>query len=180
MSTITCSRTGLMLAAAAIVAGALLPRAAAEPTAPPEYPADQYGYVNTGARCDDDQILVEYGRTARALVAICVAADGDLEYRAVRLSDQAELTMPASRASDGAVIATNDTVTYTVSKDSLLVTDGDDVVYRDQWTDFQQPRFPSATTSSAPAPSTPASSTDAPPTVSVSTTTVTLRPSTQG
>lgn len=177
MSTITCGRAGLMLAATAVVAAALLPLAAAEPTTSPEYPTDQYGYVNTGARCDDDQTLVEYGRTARALVAICVAADGELEYRAVRLSDQAELTVPASRASDGAVIATNDSVTYTVSKESLLVTDGDDVVYQDQWTDFQQPRFPSPTTSSAPAPSTPASPTTAPPTVTVSTTTVTPTPS---
>lgn len=180
MFTITHRHAGLVLAAAALVAGAALPRAVAEPT---EYTADQYGYVGTGARCDDDQTLVEYGRTSRALVAVCVAADGQLDYRAVRLSDQAELTMPASRNFDGDVIATNDSVTYTVSKEALVVADGDVELHRDRWTEFQQPRFPSgATPEPTPTPSPPPtpSKTTPPTTVTVSTTTVTPTPSTQG
>lgn len=181
MLTITAGRAGFLLAGTALIAAAVLPRAAAEP----EYTADQYGYVDTAARCDDNQTLMEFGRTSRALVAICVAADGQLEYRAVRLSDQAEASMPASRASDGAVVATNDSVTYTVSKESIVVADGDQVLYRDPWIEFRQPRFPSGpatpTPSSSPAPSsTTAVPTPTVSTTTVSTTTVTPTPSSQG
>lgn len=186
MRTRTHRRAGLLVAGTALIAGVVLPRAAAEPTttATSEYSADQYGYVDTGARCDDNQTLMEFGRTSRALVAICVAADGQLEYRAVRLSDKAEASMPASRESDGAVVATNDSVTYTVSKESIVVADGDQVLYRDPWIEFRQPRFPSgpaASSTSAPAPSsTTAVPTPPVSTTTVSTTTVTPTPSTQG
>ena len=114
------SRTaGMWLAAATLAVGAVItlsqgapiPRAAAEPTTTtttttttsspdaPEYASDDQGFLNSSARCDDGQTLMLFGRTSRSLVAVCVGPDGQLEYRGVRLSDQAGLTMAASRSS---------------------------------------------------------------------------------
>lgn len=140
-----------------------------------DYSSDEYGYLNTAARCDDDQTLMAFGRTSRAMVAVCVDPDGELEYRGVRLSDQAATTLSATRASDGSIIATNDGVTYAISPTFFLVSEGDSVLYRDAWIEFRQPRFsgtPTTTTAASTAPTTA-------PTVStptVSTTTVTMAP----
>ena len=127
------------------------------------YTADKQGYVDTKARCDDKQTLMAYGRTAKSLVAICVNPDGGLEYRGVRLADKSSLAIPATRGSDGSLVANNDGVTYSVSPTVFLVSEGDTVIYRDSWIEFQQPRFPSGT-----------SATSATPTTTVSTTTVTV------
>ena len=151
--------------------------------APPDDSSDEYGYLNTAARCDDDQTLMAFGRTSRAMVAVCVDPDGELEYRGVRLSDQAATTLSATRASDGSIIATNDGVTYAISPTFFLVSEGDAVLYRDSWIEFRQPRFSGTptTTSTSTTTTTTAAST-APttaPTVStptVSTTTVTMAP----
>ena len=162
-----------------------LPTAVAAPSAPT---SDEFGYLNSAARCDDTQTLMAYGRTARALVVICVNRDGALEYRGMRVSDQAGLEMPAARAPDGAIVATNNGVTYAVSPTMLLVSEGDTVLYRDSWTEFRQPRFSeqsstsgSTPTSSAAASSTSASSSSASTSsnpTTVSTTTVTMTPTT--
>ncbi len=151
-------------------------------TASGNFRSDDRGYVGSAARCDTDQVTVAFGRTARALVAICVDRDGELEYRGVRLSDQASVSMPAGRAADGSVVATNDSVTYAVSPTMLLVSEGDNVIYRDAWVEFREPRFadnaPSSPTSSSTSPPTSsvASTATTPPTTTVSTTTVTLAP----
>jgi hypothetical protein len=168
-------------AAITVGSGAQLPEALAVPSAPT---TDDYGYVDSSARCDDTQTLMAYGRTARALVVICVNRDGQLEYRGVRISDQAGLTMTATRSPDGTIVATNDGVTYTVSPSMLLVSEGDAVLYRDSWTEFRLARFsqPSTSTTSTATASTTAttstttttSGTTAPATVS--TTTVTMKP----
>lgn len=117
-----------------------------------------------------------FGRTARALVAVCVDRDGQLEYRGVRLSDEASVSVPASRASGGAIVATNDGVTYAVSPTMLLVSEGDTVIYRDAWIEFREPRF-SENAQKPAATTTPSTST--PPTSTVTTTTVTVTPSSQ-
>ncbi len=145
-------------AAAVATAVAVLPTAAADPTA--QYPTDEHGFTGSAARCDDEQTLVQFGRTSRALVAICISPDGELEYRGVRISDQAGLTMPATRAADGTITAVNDGVTYTVTPQVILVSEGDNVLYRDPWTEYHGPRFPAGTTPSASsaAPAPPASS----------------------
>lgn len=149
--------------------------------APPDDSSDEYGYLNTAARCDDDQTLMAFGRTSRAMVAVCVDSDGELEYRGVRLSDQAATTLSATRASDGSIIATNDGVTYAISPTFFLVSEGDSVLYRDAWIEFRQPRFsgaptttPAPSTSSTPSTSSSPSTSSTPPTVS--TTTVTMAP----
>ena len=185
----------LITAVALTAVAAVIPRAGAEPTPTTPAPAtptstsnatysvDEHGYLDTAARCGTGQTLMEYGRTPRALVAICVDGDGQLEYRGFRLSDEAGLTMSATRSSDGAVIATNDNVTYSVSKDALLVSEGDTVLYRDTWSEFHTPRFPAgsatSSTSAAPSPSATSSPSATPTTsITVSTTTVTPKPST--
>jgi hypothetical protein len=141
--------------AIAVASPALLPEASAAPAGPT---SDELGYVGSAARCDDTQTLMAYGRTARALVVICVDPDGQLEYRGVRISDQAALSMAAARASSGTIIATNDGVTYVVSPTMLLVSEGDTVLYRDSWADFHQPRFSAGSTNTTPT-TTPTSST---------------------
>ena len=163
-------------AAITVGSGAQLPEALAAPSTPstPSAPTtDDYGYVDSSARCDDTQTLMAYGRTARALVVICVNRDGQLEYRGVRISDQAGLSMTATRSPDGTIVATNNGVTYAVSPTMLLVSEGDAVLYRDSWTEFRQARFSQPTTSSSATTTTP-SGTTAPATVS--TTTVTMKP----
>jgi hypothetical protein len=169
-----------------------VPQAAAEPvptsTAPTPssgdaaYPSDALGYLDSAARCDDAQVLTAYGRTSRSLVVVCLDPTGQMQYRGVRLSDGATLSMPAGRASDGAIVATNAGVTYALSPAAFLVSEGDSVLYRDNWVEFREPGFteaPDATTGTSTAaatitaPSTPAAP-DA--TTTVPTTTVTLAP----
>jgi hypothetical protein len=160
--------------------------AAASPGSGSDYPSDEYGFLGSAARCDDSQVLMSFGRTSRALVAICVDPDGDLEYRGVRLSDETALTATAGRASDGSIVATNNGVTYAVSPEMLLVSEGDTVLYRDSWLEFRQPRFsdePTTTTSATPTSATSATTATAAtstspeaPTTTVSTTTVTVTP----
>ncbi len=186
-----------MLAAAALLAAAGLtvdevglPEAGAEPTTTPspsasESATDGYGFTDSAARCDSSQTLMAFGRTSRAMVVICVDSDGALEYRGVRLSDETALTAPAGRAADGAIIATNEGVTYAVSPEMLLVSEGDTVLYRDSWLEFGQPRFSPEKRTSEPATSSensPATSENSPatPSTTVSTTTVTVTPRASG
>ncbi|WP_445165312.1 hypothetical protein ACTXG7_15415 [Mycolicibacterium sp. Dal123E01] len=134
---------------------------------PASFRADSHGYVDTGARCDDNQTLMAYGRTSKSLVAICVHADGGLEYRGVRLSDNAPLHLPITRSADGTLIASNDGVTYAVSPTQILVSSGGDVIYKDSWIEFKEASF-SQSSSSSSATSTGSATT------TVSTTTVTV------
>jgi hypothetical protein len=136
-------------------------------SAPTSYRADSHGYVDTGARCDENQTLMAYGRTSKSLVVICVHADGGLEYRGVRLSDNAPLHLPITRSSDGTLVASNDGVTYAVSPTQILVSSGDAVIYKDSWIEFKEPSFSQSGTSSSATTSGSATTT-------VSTTTVTV------
>ena len=197
-------RTAGMLVSAAALAGAAvitsgpgagIPQAGAEPSssstataspAVPEFPSDDYGYLDSAARCDDGQTMMMFGRTSRSLVAVCVGPDGQLEYRGVRLNDQAGLTMAASRAADGAIVATNDDVTYSITPQTLLVSEGDTVLYRDAWAEYHSAGSPPAgspATTSPSATATPSTitstltmTTPVTTTPTVSTTTVTLAP----
>jgi len=187
MSDRKCSLLGLAAlavgAAITVCSPTPLPEAIAAPAGPT---TDEYGYVSSSARCDDSQALMAYGRTSRALVVICVSPTGQLEYRGLRLADQAGLSMPAARGADGTIVATNSGVTYAVSPTMLLVSEGDSVLYRDSWIEFRQPRFSggstaTATSASPSATATPTSSAGTSSTTTqptVSTTTVTMTPTT--
>ncbi len=135
--------------------------------APASYQADSRGYVDTGARCDENQTLMAYGRTSKSLVVICVNRDGGLEYRGVRLSDNAPLHLPITRSADGTLVASNDGVTYAVSPTQILVSSGDHVIYKDSWIEFKEASFSQSGTSSSATTSGSATTT-------VSTTTVTV------
>ncbi len=157
-----------MLSSGAAALITLLPTAGADPTGS----IDQSGFVGSKARCDTAQTLMAYGRTVRARVAICVDRDGGLEYRGVRLSDGAYTVLPAGRGSDGSLVANNDGVTYSVSPNAFLVSEGDSVLYRDPWVEFGEPRFGDSTASTTSTASTASTAS-----TTVSTTTVTLPPS---
>ncbi len=172
---------------AAAAALAVLGEAGAEPsttTSSSAHPSDGRGYLDSSARCDTDQVLMAYGRTARALVAICVDRDGDLEYRGVRLSDRRRSTLPAGRAPTGRSSPPTTASPTAVSSAAFLVSEGDTVLYRDPWMEFRRAallmaepvhaRAASTTATSTTTTSTP--TTSAPTTVTaptVSTTTVT-------
>ena len=72
--------------------------------------------------------------------------------------------------SDGTVIASTDGVTYSVSPKVFLVSEGDNVIYRDSWVELVQPGFSGSGTSSASTTATTSGSA----TATVSTTTVTV------
>ena len=135
--------------------------------APVSYQADSRGYVDTGARCDENQTLMAYGRTSQVARGDLRERDGGLEYRGVRLSDNAPLHLPITRSSDGTLVASNDGVTYAVSPTQILVSSGDDVIYKDSWIEFKEASFSQSSTSSSATTSGSATTT-------VSTTTVTV------
>lgn len=146
------------------------PTSTAAAAADAQYPRDARGFTGSAARCDQGQQLSAYGRTSRSLVVICADGDGDLEYRGVRLSDDAWLSIPAGRTADGSIVATNDGVTYSVSPTMFLVSEGDTVLYRDSWAEFGQPspEEPAAAESDSQADDSSAATT------TVKTTTVTV------
>ncbi|MFC3778719.1 hypothetical protein [Mycolicibacterium holsaticum] len=132
-----------------------LPVAAAAPT------SDSRGYVDSTARCAAPSSVVVFGRTASSRVAICESADGEYEYRGVRVRDGAKLIAPASPADDGGFTAENDGITYTVTADALTITSGNRVIREEAMVDFHgsapagnpgaSPQAPAAT----PTPTTP-------------------------
>lgn len=175
--------------------GSAIPRAGADPSTPtpsttsasatpatPEFPSDDRGYMDSAARCDDGQTLLMFGRTSRSMVAVCVGPDGQLEYRGVRLNDDAGLTMSATRSTDGSIVATNDNVTYAITPQTLLVSEDDTVLYRDPWLEYHKVGLtpgssaPSTTADEAPSATASTTSTTTTTTATVSTTTVTLAP----
>ena len=151
------SNRTLIIASAAAAAWSVLvaPSALAAPA------TDARGYVDSTARCAPPSQPVVFGSTADSRVAICESADGDLEYRGVRLRDGARLIVPASRVGDE-YSADNDGITYFVSSDSLVVSAGTRVVREESMIDFHEvqsaevppesPAETSAPTTSLPPP----------------------------
>ena len=134
-------------------------------TSPTTGGTDAQGYVDSAARCGDDQTLVVHGSTQRSRVVICKGSDGAYEYRGVRISDGASLRAAAEATGDGTYVATSDGAEYTVTREELEVTSGGKVIYRDTWVDYQTV---SPTTT---ATTTTATSTTAPTTTSTTATT---------
>jgi hypothetical protein len=126
------STTPAARGAAAVIAllgviAALAPRAAADPGR--DFPSDERGFVGTAAHCQGSAVAVAYGRTEESLVTVCSGAGGQLQFRGVRLSDDAALMLAAQPIANG-YSATNDGVTYTVTPAELTVTSGDATVIR--------------------------------------------------
>lgn len=143
--------------------------------------ADQRGFVNSAARCDQGQTAVAFGRTQRSEVAICTQTGDSYEYRGVRISDGATLTAAAEATGNGVFTATNDGAVYTVSPEDLVVTSGGKVIYRDTWTEYEAPSFAAehgTTTTSSSTPTTSTSSTSTSSTSATPTATTSATPTT--
>jgi hypothetical protein len=139
----------LLLASAivtAIATAVILPVAAAKP---PSLPTDSQGYLNSPARCGGNQTAVVVGRTALSLVAICTDGSGHYEYRGIRLSDRAVLTLPAKSLANSCFGARTDAVDYTVSERKLLLTAGLRVLRDETMVEFKDYRIPTEATSEA-------------------------------
>ena len=119
--------------------------------------ADGQGYLNSTARCPAPDTAVAFGSTQTSRLAICKTAGGQYEYRGVRVSDGATLTVPASQSGDG-YVADNDGITYTVTSKSLVVSAGNTVTREEPMLDFHTPGTagtpPRATPTTTPMPTT--------------------------
>jgi hypothetical protein len=148
------------LCAAAAAAVALFaigaPSAAAAPA------TDGQGYVDSTARCASPNTVVEFGSTDNSRVAICKSADGEYQYRGVRVRDGAKLFLSATRTDDGAFVAENNGIEYTVAAKSLIISEGERVLREEPWIDFHSAG--AASTPSTGSPSTSSPSTKAAPT----------------
>lgn len=119
--------------AAAAACSALVALAPLTASAAPT--SDSRGYVDSTARCASPSEAVVFGSTATSRVAICKSADGEYEYRGVRVRDGARLIVAASESGDG-FIAKNDGITYTVTETSLVVSAGSRVIREETMVDF--------------------------------------------
>lgn len=126
-----------MVAAALAIAAAAAPLAAAAPAT--EFPTDDRGFVGTAAYCQGAAVATAYGRTQDALVAICSGPDGQLQYRGVRLEDDAALMLDATPAAVNGFTAENDDVVYTVTSTELVVAQGDSTLYRQAMVEYRRP-----------------------------------------
>ena len=150
--------------------GALALLAVAVPSALAAPASDGQGYLDSTARCASPSTAVAFGSTESSRVAICKTSGGQLEYRGVRVRDGAKLILSASQSADGAYVAGNDGVTYTVTSSALVVKAGQTVLRTEPWVDLHgstsskaPTTTPGLTTSSAPTSSAP--STSSPPSV---------------
>ncbi|MGA5465374.1 hypothetical protein [Mycobacterium sp. NPDC050041] len=130
-----CGTVGALLCLAA-AAGATWPAATAIAQPESEFTTDERGFVDTAAHCQGAAVAVAYGRTAESLVAICAGAGGQLQFRGVRLEDDAAL-MLAAEPTTGGYVAVNDGVTYTVTPTALTVASGVDTVIRQPMVDYR-------------------------------------------
>lgn len=129
-------RRAALAAAATLVC---LPLALATAPAASAAPAsDDRGYVDSTARCASPATMVVFGSTAGSRVAICRDADGELQYRGVRVRDGARLITSATQSSDGAFTATNDGVDYLVTSSALVISVGQKVIRDEPMVDFHR------------------------------------------
>ena len=84
---------------------------------------------------------VLFGSTDASRVAICKTADGQYEYRGVRVRDGAKLIVPASHSGDG-FVADNDGIIYLVTAKSLVISVGHKVIRDEPMVDFHTPGTP--------------------------------------
>lgn len=115
---------------------------------------DARGYVDSTARCAAPAEVVVFGSTASSRVAICKSADGEYQYRGVRLRDGARLIIPASQTGDE-FTAENDGITYFVSEDSLVISAGSRVIRDEAMIDFHGSSAFDGPAAPAPKTSTP-------------------------
>jgi hypothetical protein len=145
-------RTALATAASTVALLAVAPSASSAP------PSDSRGYIDSTARCAAPATAVVFGSTAGSRVAICKLADGDLEYRGVRVRDGAKLIAAASQSADGAFTASRDGIEYMVTADALVISAAEKVIRDEPMLDFHRPAStssPGAGPTTSATPTTP-------------------------
>ena len=157
------------LAVATAACSALLAIAVPAATAAPV--TDGQGYVDSTARCTTPDTAAAFGSTATSRVAICKTPGGQYEYRGVRLRDGAKLIVPASRSADGAFVAGNDGITYTLTPSSLAVSTGRQVIRSEQMVDYHGPETPTTPTTATTSTATPTTTPSVPQPTTTTTTT---------
>ena len=148
-------RLGLVGVALGAVVVALSASTATSVAAPPA--TDTRGFVDSTARCAAPSTAVAYGYTSTSRVAICKdESSGQLQYRGVRVTDGARLILAAT-STDRGYVAENDGITYTVTSNALVISNGSTQIRSESMVDFHG-SAPSSTsgssTSSAPSTST--------------------------
>ena len=125
------------------------PQAALPPAAPSSAPTtaaspapviDELGFVDSEARCTDDEQAVAIARTDTAAVVICRDAQGDYVYQGVRLSDGASLRLDDVRTIPAGFEARNGATTYRLSATELVVIDGETLFSRDPVVEYREAR----------------------------------------
>jgi len=101
-------------------------------------------------------------------VAICKTPSGQYGYRGVRISDGSKLLASASPSTDGGFVAQKDGISYTVNSNSLVISEGNQVIRREPMVYFQGPKTPQTpaatpTQAAAPTPTTPTATRPLPP-----------------
>ena len=141
---------------ACVAAAALLAVGVPSVSAAPA--TDDQGFVNSTARCTLPATVVEFGSTEASRVAICKTAGGEYEYRGARLRDGAKLILPATQTEDGAFVAENDGIEYTVAAKSLVISTDEKVIREEKWVDFNGhpvSTAPAGSSGSSATPTTP-------------------------
>jgi hypothetical protein len=161
------SRVTVAAAACSALLAIGTPSAGADPA------TDALGFVDSTARCATPDTAVAFGSTANSRIAICKTPNGQFSYRGVRISDGAKLIASASPSADGGFVAQHDGITYTVTSNALVVSDGNAVIRREPMVSFhgtahtptagaQTPAAAPKTPVAAPSP-TPTATTPLPP-----------------
>lgn len=125
------------------------PQATPPPAAPSSAPTaapspapviDELGFVDSEARCTDDEQAVAIARTETSAVVICRDAQGDYVYQGVRLSDGASLRLDDVRTIPAGFEARNGATTYRLSATELVVIDGETLYSRDPIVEYREAR----------------------------------------
>jgi hypothetical protein len=156
----------LRVTAAAAVCSALL--ALGTPSASADPATDALGFVDSTARCTAPDTAIAFGSTATSRVAICKTPSGQYGYHGVRISDGSKLLASASPSTDGGFVAQHDGITYTVTSNSLVVSEGNQVIRREPMVYFRGPKTPQTaaatpTQAAAPTLTTPTATRPLPP-----------------
>jgi hypothetical protein len=99
---------------------------------------DQQGFLGSPARCQDTETARAIGRTESSLIVICQDRSGELEYRGVRLSDDAALATAADTVPGRRFVARNRSVSYAVSPTELLVTKDESLIKQERMVEYRE------------------------------------------
>lgn len=108
-----------------------------QPPPPPALAMDDQGFVDSAARCDEQQQAVAIARTTRSAMVVCRGSDGAYEYQGIRLHDGASLRLDDVRVIPAGFEARNDGTTYRLSATELVVITGEDLLSRDAIVEYR-------------------------------------------